>query len=204
MFVENIVNKLRLWYEGNNKIPGGECHRCKNGVKEETKRFRCIHSICGSGMDPGGCADELQCFQCTCAVVFLLEDQSRWSWHHEVMSWGSLMLLREGTIKGEHNWTLGLSSGSSGTKHLGLIMSHRPSASAVLVPLMEKCIPRMECVTCLSICMYPDLSGDFQFSVTVVIWQWPGRSLPTSPWTWYWVKHRSQPSVADCKGRINC
>ena len=29
------------------------------------------------------------------------------------------MLLREGTIKGEHNQTSGLSTGFSGTKHLG-------------------------------------------------------------------------------------
>ena len=46
------------------------------------------------------------------------------------------MLLREGTIKGEHKQTLGLSSGSSGTKHLGLSTSYRPSTSAVLVLLM--------------------------------------------------------------------
>ena len=79
------------------------------------------------------------------------------------------MLLREGTIKGEHNSTSGLSSGSSGTKHLGLLTSHRPSTSAGSVPLMEKRIPRMECVTCLSICMYPDLSGELSVSVTLVI-----------------------------------
>ena len=30
-----------------------------------------------SGIDAGGCADELQCFWCTCAVVFLPEDQRR-------------------------------------------------------------------------------------------------------------------------------
>ena len=33
------------------------------------------------------------------------------------------MLLREGTIKGEHIQTLGLSSGHSGTKCLGLLTS---------------------------------------------------------------------------------
>ena len=79
------------------------------------------------------------------------------------------MLLREGTIKGEHNQTSGLLSGSSGTKCLGLLTSHRPSTLAVLVPLVEKSIPRMECVTCLSICMYPDLSGELSVSVTLVI-----------------------------------
>ena len=35
------------------------------------------HSIWGSGMDASGCADEHWQFQCACAVVFLLEDQSR-------------------------------------------------------------------------------------------------------------------------------
>ena len=79
------------------------------------------------------------------------------------------MLLGEGTIKGEHNQTSGLSSGSSGTKCLGLLTSHRPSTLAVLVPLMEKSIPRMDCVTCLSICMYPDLSGEPSVSVTFVV-----------------------------------
>ena len=79
------------------------------------------------------------------------------------------MLLREGTIKGEHNQTSGLSSGSSDTKCLGLLTSHRPSPSAILVPLMEQSITRMDHVICLSICMYPDLSGELSFSVTVVV-----------------------------------
>ena len=30
-----------------------------------------------SGMDAGRCSDELQYFQCACAVVFAPEDQSR-------------------------------------------------------------------------------------------------------------------------------
>ena len=78
------------------------------------------------------------------------------------------MLLREGTIKGEHNQTLGLSSGSSGTKHSGLLTSHRPSALAVSVPVMEKSITRMVCVICLSVCMYPDLSGELSVGVALV------------------------------------
>ena len=85
---------------------------------------------------------------------------------HEMTSQGSLVLLREGTIKGDHNQTSGLSSGSSDTKSLGLLMSHRPSTLAILVPLMEQSITRMDCVICLSICMYPDLSGELLVSVT--------------------------------------
>ena len=79
------------------------------------------------------------------------------------------MLSREGTIKGEHYQTLGLSSGYSGTKHLGILTSHRPSTLTVLVPLEEKSITRMDSVTCLSICMYPDLSGEPSVSVTLVV-----------------------------------
>ena len=79
------------------------------------------------------------------------------------------MLLREGTIKGQRNLTLGLLSGSSWTKHLGLLTSHRPSTLVVSVPLMEKSITRMDSVICLSICMYPDLSGELSVSVTLVV-----------------------------------
>ena len=79
------------------------------------------------------------------------------------------MLLRKGAIKGEHHRTSGLSLGYSGTKHLGLLTSHRPSTSAVSVPLEEKSISRMDSVTCLSICMYPDLPGEPLASVTPVV-----------------------------------
>ena len=53
------------------------CHRHGNWVKEKMERFRCIYLNRGSGVDAGRCADEWQQFQCRCAVVFLLEDQSR-------------------------------------------------------------------------------------------------------------------------------
>ena len=80
------------------------------------------------------------------------------------------MLLREATIKGEHIQTLGLSSGSSETEHFGLLTSHRLSTLATLVPLVEQSITKMDCVICLSICMYPDLSGELLVSVTLVVW----------------------------------
>ena len=79
------------------------------------------------------------------------------------------MLLREGTINGEHNQTLGLLSGSSDTKCSSLLTSRRPSTSAILVPLMEQSKTRMDCVICLSICMYQDLSGELLVSVTLAI-----------------------------------
>ena len=49
---------------------------------------------------------------------------------------------------------LGVVIGYSGTKCSGLLTSHRPSTSAVLVPLVEKSITRMDSVTCLSIYIY--------------------------------------------------
>ena len=79
------------------------------------------------------------------------------------------MLLWEGTIKGEHTGTLGVSSGSSDTEHLGLLTSHRPSSSTISVPLVEQSITRMNCVICLSICMYPDLSGELSVSMTSIV-----------------------------------
>ena len=123
-----------------------------------------------SSMDASRCADEQQCFWCACTVVFLPEDQSRWSWHHEMTSQGSLVLFWEGTIKGEHNWTSGLSSGSSDTECLGLLTSHRPSTPAILVSLVEQRITRMNCVFYLSMCIYPDLFGELLVSMTLVVW----------------------------------
>ena len=123
-----------------------------------------------SGMDAGRCADKLQHFLCTCTVVFPLEDQSRWSWYYAMMSQWSLMLFWEGTIKGEHTQTLGLSSGFSDIEQLGLLKSHRPSTLAISVSLVEQSITRMNCVFHLSICMYPDLFGELLVSMTLVVW----------------------------------
>ena len=58
----------------------------------------------------------------------------------------------------------------SGSEQLGLLISHRPSTLAILVSLMEQSITRMNCVPCLSICMYPDLFGNFLVSMTLVVW----------------------------------
>ena len=79
------------------------------------------------------------------------------------------MLFWEGTIKGEHTQTLGLSSGFLDTERLGLLTSHRPSTPAILVSLMEQSITRMNCVFHLSICMYPDLFGELLVSMTLVV-----------------------------------
>ena len=64
-------------------------------------------------------------------------------------------------------------------------------------------ITRMDSVTYLSICIYPDLSGGFSVSVTLVVWWQPGRSLPSTlePGIKWSTDH--SPSVANCKGKIN-
>ena len=60
------------------------------------------------GVDASGCADKPWQFFCACAVVFLPKWWSRQLWHHLMMSWGSLVCWREGTINGEHNRTRGV------------------------------------------------------------------------------------------------
>ena len=73
-----------------------------------------------------------------------------------------------GNYKRRVHQNLGLSSGPSDTECLGLLTSHRPSTPAILVPLVEQSITRMNCVFCVSICMYPDLSGELLVSVNLV------------------------------------
>ena len=121
-----------------------------------------------------------------------------------MMSRGSLLLLREGTIKGEHNQTSGLSSGSSDTKHSGLLTSHRPSTSAISVPPTEQSIIRMDCVIFLSICKYPDLPGELSVSMTLVVdISQVGHYLhPLQPGIERSMDHN--PSAADCEGGIYC
>ena len=65
-------------------------------------------------------------------------------------------------------------------------------------------ITRMDSVTYLSTCMHPDLSGGHSVSATLVVWQQPGRSLPSplEPGIEQSMDHN--PSVVNCKGRINC
>ena len=122
------------------------------GLRKGQRGLDAFIVIRDSGMDTSRCADKLLCFQCACTVVFPLQDQSRQSWHHEMMSQGSLMLFWEGNIKREHTRTSELSSGSSDTECLGLLTSHRPSTLAISVSLVEQSITRINCVFHLSIC----------------------------------------------------
>ena len=132
MFCWECVNKLRLWYEGTLKYPGESLTGTEIRLRKRWRGLDAFIVFRDSGMDASRCTDKRWCFWCACAVVFPMEDQSRQSWCHEMTSQGSLMLLREGTIKGEHIQTSGLSSGSSDTECLGLLTSHRPSTLGYL------------------------------------------------------------------------
>ena len=169
-FVVGVVNKLRLLYEGTPKYLWESVTGMKLGLRKRQRGSDASIATKDSGIDTSRCADKIWCFLCGCAVVFLLEDQSRQCWHHEMMSQWSLVLSWEGTIKGEHTWTSGLSSGFSDTEWLGPLASHRPSTPAFLVLLMEQSIIRMNCVFHLPICMYPDILGNFLVSMTLVVW----------------------------------
>ena len=106
-----VLENVNKW-DTSVRVHQNTWRRVSQAWKRDYKRDKEVqssHSNWGSSMDAGRCADEHWQFQCTCAVVFLLDDQSRQSWCHYVMSQGSLMLLREGTIKGEHNQASGLS-----------------------------------------------------------------------------------------------
>ena len=131
-FVVGVVNKLRLWYEGTPKYLGKSVTGMKFGLRIGRRGLGASIVTRDSGIDAGRCADKLWHFLWTCAVVFPLEDQSRWSWCHEMMSQWSLMLFWEGTIKGEHTQTSGLSSGVSDTEWLGLLTSQRTLYSSYL------------------------------------------------------------------------
>ena len=74
-----------------------------------------------------------------------------------------------GKYKREAHTNLGAVIWVSGTEWLHLLISHRPSIPAILVSLMEQIITRMNCVPSLSICMYPDLFGNFFVSLTLAV-----------------------------------
>ena len=76
-FVVRAVNKLRLQYEGALKYLGESVTGTKFRLRERQRGLDASIVTGDSGIDTGRCADELQCFLCTCTVVFPLEDQNR-------------------------------------------------------------------------------------------------------------------------------
>ena len=167
-FVVEVVNKLRHQYEGTLKYlrenVTGMKFRLRKGWKGSdtsivTRRFKCIDAgqMCRWIIDVS-CANVQWFSHWKIKAV----DCDIMKWHHNYLSCYA--------IKGEHTQTSGLSSGFSDTEWLGLLTSHRPSTLAILVPLVEQRITRMNCVFHLSICMYPDLLGNFLVSITLVVW----------------------------------
>ena len=63
---------LMLYYSLSIYVTGTEF-----GLRKRQRGLDAFIVTGDSGMDASRCADELQCFQCTCTVVFPLEDQSR-------------------------------------------------------------------------------------------------------------------------------
>ena len=115
-----------------------------------------------------------------------------------MMSQGSLLWQREGTIKGKHNPALGiqllllLSSGCFNTSIWVFTKPQTLYFGCLSAPQVGS-ISRMHSVVCYSISMCPYLFGGLWVILTLFIWWQPGRPLPPSPWTWYWAKHGPQP-----------
>ena len=158
-------------------------------------------------MGAGRFADKPWWFQCTCTMLFPPEEWSRWSWHHNVISRGSLMLWKGGNYKRRAQpdlravvtviWVFRYKAFGFTSKPQTLYLS-------CLGALQGGSITRMDTAAYLSICMHPDFSGGLSVSVTLVVWWQLGRSLPSplEPGIEWSTDHN--PSVANCEGGINC
>ena len=158
------------------------------------------------GINASGYADDCWQFVCTCTVIFPPKWWSRLSWHHKTTSQESLMHKKGGKYK----------RGSSVELEefgccciviwvfihtlYGLLLSHRPSTSAVLVPLMQEALSRCTVLLVLSISECPDLFGGLWVIMTLFIWRWPRWTTTFSPGTWYQAKHGSQPIGSELNG----
>ena len=94
--------------QGHTKIPGGECHRHGKRFGREAMRFG-ISIIFGIfGMDASRCADKIMVVLLCMHSGFPTEilEQTIVTSLYDVTR--VFMLQWEGTIKGEHNLTLGL------------------------------------------------------------------------------------------------
>ena len=182
------------------------CHRHGKGIGKETMRFGAFVIFGGSNVDTSRFADKSWWFQYTHAVVFLPEDWSRWSWHHYVMSQGSLMLLKGGNYK-RRAWpnlrAVDTVIWVFWYKVFGFVRKPQTLYLSCLGALQGGSITRMNIATYSSIRMHPDLSGGLSVIATLVVWWQLGRSLPSplEPGIEQSMDHN--PLVANCKGRIN-
>ena len=137
------------------------CHRHGIQVKEKTERFRCIYSNQGFQ-----CGCRQMCRWTTVLPVHMCSGfPTGRSKQMFMTSWNDVTMISH-AILGENykrrahpnlgaviwvfwHWTVGSTDKS------------RPSTLAILVPLMEQSITRMNYVFHLSICMYPDLFRTF-------------------------------------------
>ena len=158
-------------------------------------------------MDATTCADEKWWFKCKCAMVFPWDKLSRWSWHHYVMSWGSLVLEKgESYIRrAQLNlravvtviWVFRY-------KAFGFINKPQTLYLSCIGALWGWSITRMDIAAYLSICMHPAFAGGLLVSMTLVVWWQFGRSLPSPLEPGIEQRMDHNPLVANCKGRINC
>ena len=170
-------------------------------------RFRAFIIIGDSDVNAGRCADKQWWFQCTCAMVFLPEKWSRWSWCHYVTSWGSLMREKGGSYIRRAQPNLGVVVTVVWVfwyKAFGVINNPQTLYLSCIGAPQGGSITRMDIATYLSICMHPDLSGGLLVSMTLVVWRQLGRSLPSplEPGIEWSTDHNHL--VANCKGEINC
>ena len=94
---------------GHTKIPGGECHRHKKRV---WKRNDKVWTLCNFWYIWHGCQQGVQTnYGSSFTHVQWFSCQNNRADDHDIiimMSWGSLMQQRKGSIKGEHNQAWGL------------------------------------------------------------------------------------------------
>ena len=149
------------------------------------------------GMNAGRCADE------SMAVLLHMCSGFPTKWLEQMIVTslydyqGSLMLQWEGTIKGEHDWALGLLLLSSGCFNTSVWVFGKPQTLSA--PWVGN-ISRMHSVVCFSKSMHPDLFGGLWVICDFIYLTAARQTTTSSPGTWYWVKHGSQPFGSELWG----
>ena len=112
-------------------------HRLKIRDTELMRWFMCSCRKTASG-DAGRCTGKLAWLSYAYTVFFLIEEGSRWLWHHLVMSQTLCLLHRVGRYIRRAHMSLKAIVWVFGAEHSGnLLRSHWPSVAATSVPLME-------------------------------------------------------------------
>ena len=112
------------------------------------------------------------------------------------------MLQGEGTIKGEHDRALGLLLPLSGCFNTSIWVFSKPQTlyfSCLGAPQVGS-ISRMHSVASFSISMHPDLFGGLLSYCDFIYLMVTRQTTTSSPWTWYRVKHGSQPFGSELQG----